>query len=174
MPDAVPAIPEKGGVEEVRKACFHFADLYFHFVAVLVTEFGEPGAGELVGKVLRERAAERGQRLRSRAAELGLEPKVEEFEKVTDIPFLGWDPRLGRETCPYAAAWLPRYADHPWFPKFARMYCDINDTGVIETFTRTMSQRITKNVLAGDDSCERIYFPKDPGLNRLPGGGSRE
>jgi hypothetical protein len=37
-----------------------------------------------------------------------------------------------------------------------------------------MSQRITRNVLAGDGSCERIYFPKEPDLNRQPGGGSGE
>lgn len=161
MADTKPDIPAEAAIDEVRKACFHFADLYFHFAAALVAELGASRAGEIIGKVLKARAEERGERLRARACELGLAPEVEEFEKVTDIPFLGWDNGRGREACPYAAAWLPRMAAHPWFGSFARMYCDINDTTVIEAFTRTSSQSITKSVLAGDESCERIFFPKE-------------
>ena len=156
-----PSIPADEAIEEVRKACFHFADLYFHFVAALVTELGESKAEVPVVAALKARARERGERLRERARELGVEPVVEEFERVTDIPFLGWVLALGKDACPYAAAWLPRLERDPWFAKFARLYCDINDTAVIESFTRTTSQRITRNVLAGDESCERIFFPKE-------------
>jgi len=144
---------------EVRKACIQFADLYFHFSKVLVEEFGQEKAEKLIEKVVRNRAVERGERLRKVANEKGLPLTLETWSKITDIPFLGWDKSLGKFHCPYAEGWLGRYEGNPWFPRIAKLYCDVNDVQVIETFTGNLSQRITKNVLCGDDTCEREYFP---------------
>lgn len=146
-------------VQEVRKACIHFADLYFHFTRVLVEEFGEEEAERLIKKAIGNRATERGLSLRKEAGKRGLPLTLDTWSKVTDIPFLGWDKSLGRLHCPYAEGWLGRYADNPWFARFAALYCDINDTLVMETFTGNLSQKITKNVLWGDDTCEREFFP---------------
>jgi len=151
-------------VSEVRKACIQFADLYFHFAKVLVEELGEDKAEKLIEKAIRNRAIERGERLRQIAIEKGLPLTLETWRKINDIPFLGWDKSLGKFHCPYAEGWLRRYEENPWFPRIAKLYCDINDTCVTETFTAgSMTQRITKNVLCGDDACEREYFPLKKG-----------
>ena len=146
-------------IAEVRKACIQMADLYFHLSKVLVEDLGEEKAEKLVEKVVRSRAIERGQNLRKVAIEKNLPCTVENWLKVTDIPFLGWDKSLGKYHCPYGEGWLGRYEEDPWFPKFAKMYCDVNDSQVTETFTGNMSQRILKNVVCGDETCEREYFP---------------
>lgn len=154
-------ITYENAVAEIRQACYHFSDLYFHFAKVLVEEFGQDKAKEIVKSVVYNRAKERGLKLKDTAEKKNLSCEIENFRKVTDIPFTGWDKALGNLFCPYGAAWLSRYEDNPWFKEFALLYCDVNDTTVTETFTADTSQRITKNILAGDDTCDRIYFKKD-------------
>lgn len=157
MPDQQ-LIAKEEAINEVRKACYHFADLYFHFAVVLFKELGPEKAKKLIEQVIRNRAIERGEKLRKKAADNQLPTNQESWSKVTDIPFLGWDKSLGRLECPYAAAWLARYDDNPWFPEIAQLYCNVNDPQVSESFTGATSQRITKNVLAGDEYCDREYF----------------
>lgn len=147
-------------VEEVRKACFGFAELYFHFAKTLVETLGEERAFEIAKEAVASRARERAEKLRDVAAEQCLDNTLENWSKVTDIPFLGWDKSLGRNHCPYAETWLKYYGEAPWFRRFALAYCSVNDPIVTEVFTgNRTSQRITKNVLAGDEVCDRVYFP---------------
>lgn len=159
MPEFTELIPKAKAVNEIRQACFHFADLYFHFSKVLIEELGEERGRILIEKAIRNRAVERGMKLRSEATARQLPATMENWAKVTDIPFSGWDKSLGHRDCPYAAAWLDRFEYEPWFPEIAQLYCSINDPQVTESFTGTLSQRITKNVLNGDEICDREYFP---------------
>lgn len=160
------SVPLRTAISDIRQACFHFADLYYHFSRVLVEELGPERGKLLIEKAVRHRAIERGEKLRERAIAMGVPLNMEGWSRVTDIPFTGWDKSFGRLTCPYAAAWLPRLDKEPWFQEIAQLYCDVNDTQVTESFTGDTSQRITKNVLCGDETCEREYFPiekKDAG-----------
>jgi len=152
-------ISREDAVAEVRKACDQFSDLYFHVAKVLYEHFGREEAKKLLGEAVASRARERGGRLRKKAESLGLEPVGANFYKVTDIPFLGWDPAYGKYVCPFAESWSERFEEYPWFKEFAPFYCDVNDPTVHEAFTGTESQRITRNVLRGDDICDRVYFP---------------
>jgi hypothetical protein len=152
-------IPKNVAVAEVRKACTQFSDLYFHVAKVLYEHLGEEDAKKLLGEAVANRAVERGKKLAAKAESLSLEKNAENFFQVTDIPFLGWDPAYGKYVCPFAESWAARYDENPWFREFAPMYCDINDTLVNENYTGDTSQRITKNVLRGDETCERVYFP---------------
>ena len=68
---------------------------------------------------------------------------------------------MGGLRCPYAQQWVGYYEAYPWFRRFASLYCDVIDTTNIENFSRTLSHRITANLLWGDPSCEREYFPSD-------------
>jgi L-2-amino-thiazoline-4-carboxylic acid hydrolase len=152
-------IPTEEAVSEIRQASFHFADLYFHFAKALIEELGPEKGKELIERAVRNRAVERGEKLREKAIQLKLPLNPEGWAKVTDIPFTGWDKSYGRCTCPYAAAWIPRFDREPWFQEIARLYCNVNDPQVTESFTGNTSQRITRNVLNGDETCEREYFP---------------
>lgn len=146
-------------VNEVRKACRQFAMLYFHFAKTLKEEVGQEKAKELVQKAIFELSLDRTDQLRENAEERGLDFSQESFRKVSDLPRLGWDKTLGRNHCPYAETWVKYYEKHPWFKELAPFYCDIIDTTNIENFTGKLSHRITRNVLKGDETCDRIYFP---------------
>ena len=152
-------ILKNDAVKEVRKACDMFSDLYFHMTKVLLDRFGEEEAKAIVTEIVSTRAAERGDRLAAKAKTMGLEANNENLGQVTDIPFLGWDASYGKYSCPFAESWSKRYTDNPWFSDFAPLYCDVNDAVVHEHYTGTETQKITKNVLRGDDHCERIYLP---------------
>lgn len=151
-------------VEEVRKACRQFAMLYFHFSKTLVEELGEDKATKLIQKAVFELSLERSEQMREKAVGLGLEPKFENFGAVSDLPFIGWkgwEPSMGGVRCPYAETWLKYYEKYPWFKLLAPLYCDVIDTTNIENYSRTHSHRITKNLVKGDPSCERVYYPDE-------------
>jgi hypothetical protein len=151
-------------VKEVRKACYQFALQYFHFCKTLVDSLGEEKALPIVQKTIFGLSIDRSNKMRDKAKELGLETTLENFGKVTDLARSGWDgwtPDQGGVKCPYAEVWLTYYDEHPWFKRFASLYCDVIDTTNIENFTRTTSHRITKNLLWGDDECSRQYFESE-------------
>jgi hypothetical protein len=162
---AAEAIPRSVAVEEVRKAAAHFSDLYFHFSKILIEELGHDRGKELIVKAIQSRARDRAKKIIAKAESLGIERKRENYLKVTEIPFLGWDPARGNKKCAYAAAWLDHYETDPWFKEFAPLYCTTNDPLICELFTGTTTQKITKNVLWGHDTCEREYYP----IGQVPG-----
>ncbi len=148
-------------VDQVRNMATQFAELYFTFSAVLRQHFGEETALEIVQKVLFQRAAERSEDMVRRAEQEGVARTPENIIAMTDVPFLGWDSSLGRETCPYGAAWNKRIEQAPWFRRFACLYCDVTDTTIAEIFTGDHSHHLHHNVVLGDESCERSYFPSE-------------
>lgn len=155
---SVETIDKKEAVEAVRVASRHFSDLYFYFAKVLKEELGEEKAKELIQKVLFERSIERTERMKEKAQILGKERVPENIYCLTDVPFLGWVKELGVNHCPYGASWLPRFKENPWFREFASFYCDVTDTSVAELFTDSHSHKLTKNVVLGDEACERVYY----------------
>lgn len=151
-------------VAEIRLASVHFADLYFHFCKILVEEFGLDRARELVRRTVADRAVERAGKLRRIALQQNLPLTVDTWQKICDIPRSGWIKALGKDHCPYGQTWLARYELYPWFADFAEMYCNVNDRLVTEVFTGDTTQKITRNVLRGDETCERIFYP----MNKKP------
>ena len=154
-------VSRKQAVEEVRNMAFQFADMYFAFVKVIREKFGEEEAADIAQRVLYMRASERAEKMIRKAEEEGTERTPENINRLSDVSYLGWDSSYGIETCPYGAQWNRRIAEEPWFRKFASLYCDVTDTTIAEVFTADSSHRLYKNVVLGDDSCERIYFPSD-------------
>ncbi len=154
-------ISKEYAVQQVRQMAFSFAELYYTFVKDLRDRFGEEEAIPMVQKVLFDRAAERAMDMIRRAEEQGVERVPGSIGKMTDVPFLGWDKELGRFHCPYGEAWIHRIEAEPWFEKFANLYCDVTDTTIAEVFTAAYSHKLFKNVVNGEDSCEREYFLSD-------------
>ncbi|MCL2497537.1 MAG: nitroreductase family protein [Symbiobacteriaceae bacterium] len=146
---------------EVRRAARHFAMLYFNFCHTLVQTYGEDVAFPLVQKAVFNLSLERTDLNRARALAAGASLDLEAFTTFNDLPTIGWsawDESMGGMRCPYAEQWVTYYPDHPWFAKFASLYCDVIDTTNIENFSGTLSHRITKNLLWGDTACDREYF----------------
>lgn len=155
---------KKETVKEVRRACYQFARLYFNFCKTLKDSLGEEGAFEIAQKAIFSLSLDRSDRIRACAQAQGLELNVDNFMKVNDLPFIGWQgwaPDMGGVKCPYAEVWLEYYQENPWFQRFAAMYCDVIDTTNIESFSGCISHRLTKNLVWGDDECQREYFPSE-------------
>lgn len=148
-------------VLEIRKECRQFAMLYYHYCKTLIETLGEEAALELARKAIFSLSRDRSLRLREKAEKLGLPLTPESFANISDLPACAWTNEYGGLACPYAETWLSYYNDSPWFPKFASLYCDVIDTTNIEVFSGELSHKITKNLLWGDDCCEREYFPSD-------------
>jgi hypothetical protein len=155
-------------VKDVRSACRQFAMLYFQFCRTLVETLGEEAALPLVQKTIFRLALDRTDPMRAKALEQGLETDTKNFFALNDLPAIAWEawePAPGEVRCPYAQAWLGYFKEYPWFKRFSTLYCDVIDTTNIENFSRTTSQRITRNLLLGDPSCEREYFESEPVKN---------
>ena len=149
---------------EVRKAARHFAMLYFNFCHTLVQIYGEETAFPMVQKTVFNLSLERTDRNRARALQAGADLDLESFNAFNDLPTVGWsawDESMGGVRCPYAQQWVTYYEEHPWFKRFASLYCDVIDTTNIEVFSGCLSHRITKNLLWGDDECDREYFESE-------------
>lgn len=151
-------MPYGEAVLEVRKACRQFAMLYFHFSKVLVETLGEEKAKKIIQQAIFELSVDRSEQLKQRAEELGLPLTMETFQKISDLPKIGWDKKLGKDHCPYAVEWMRHFQDYPWFKQIAPLYCDVIDTTNAEVFTGCMSHKITENVLKGGETCRRRYF----------------
>ena len=154
-------IEKSSAVEEVGKMAYQFADLYFAFVAELRERLGEEAALRMAQEVLYRRAKERAEEMIERAEKEGVPRIPDSITKVSDVPYLGWDKSRGCDHCPYGTAWNRRIAEYPWFRPFARLYCDVTDTTIGEVFTGSYSHKLLKNVVLGDESCERVYFPSE-------------
>ena len=154
-------VSRQQAVGEVRNMAFQFADMYYAFVKVLRDRYGDEEALDIARRVLFMRAKERAEKMIVKAGEEGVERTPENIHDMSDVSYLGWDPSFGIDTCPYGAAWNRRIKDDPEFRKFACLYCDVTDTTIAEVFTGDCSHRLYKNVVLGDDSCERTYFPSE-------------
>ena len=151
-------------LKDLRLACRQFAMLYFHFCKSLKDALGEEAAFPLVRETVFNLSMDRTNQTRKKAIEQGLEPTVENFPRVNDLPQNAWSlwkPDLGGVRCPYAEVWLGYFPENPWFKRYASLYCDVIDTTNIENFTKTTSHRITRNLLWGDPCCEREYFESE-------------
>ncbi|HIV26649.1 MAG TPA: hypothetical protein IAA64_01655 [Candidatus Ornithocaccomicrobium faecavium] len=148
-------------VAQIRSMAMQFADLYFCFVQEIRVALGDEAAREMVRRVLFQRARERAAAMVARAQAQGIERTPENMPRVSDIAYMGWAPAPGREHCPFGVAWNARIAQYPWFREYARMYCDVMDTTVAEAFTGNCSHKLLKNIVLGDESCERVYYPDE-------------
>ena len=154
-------VSKEYAVEQVRNMAYQFADMYFAFVCELRETFGDEEAKKIACKVLFKRAKERAEEMILRAQEQGLERIPENINAVSGVSYLGWVASLGCDHCPYGTAWKKRIRDNPWFTAYAQMYCDVTDTTIAEVFTGAYSHKLYRNVVLGDQSCERTYFLSD-------------
>lgn len=154
-------VSREQAVGEVRNMAFQFADLYYAFVKILRERYGDEEAFDIAQRVLFMRASERAQKMIIKAEKEGVSRTPENINRMSDVSYLGWDPSFGIETCPYGAAWNRRIKDDPGFRRFAALYCDVTDTTIAEVFTGDCSHRLFRNVVLGDDSCERTYYPSE-------------
>ncbi|MCD6480350.1 L-2-amino-thiazoline-4-carboxylic acid hydrolase [Candidatus Bathyarchaeota archaeon] len=134
--------------EQVRRLGRMFGLLFYHFSKVIIEELGEERGRELIREVIRRFGLERGQRMRERALSMGLEPTLENFHKVSDLPEVGWGGAPREHFCPFAEVWFEKDAI-----ELGKLYCDV-DIWKYKGYNPHIEVERKRWILEGDDECK--------------------
>ena len=136
---------------QVRSLANMFGLMFYHFASLLVEKFGEERGKELVNEVVKRYGFDRGQRFREKAIEMGLEPVLENFKKVQDVPTLGWGGSTRETYCPFAEVWIEKGAED-----LGKLYCEVDIWKYVPYDPRIRVKRV-KSVLEGNERCVYEY-----------------
>ena len=166
MDDSKEAMTREQCVQDVRRMAARTALLYHYFVDTLVQNLGEGQAKALTSEAIRRYGEHIGKRVRQGVLEIGLTNDVENFDKVADLPSVGWEgtivetehgPRSRVTFCPLAATWKDLDAE-----ALGRLYCYV-DQAKYKAFNPRAQLIHTRNMLDGDPYCEfDIRLDGDP------------
>ncbi|MBS4023175.1 MAG: L-2-amino-thiazoline-4-carboxylic acid hydrolase [Dethiobacter sp.] len=141
-----------------------FAMVYGAFAEVLLREYGEERAKELITLAIKSYGDKCGETVREGVTKLGLEHSLANYFKVPDLPELGWE--LQSETpeegelkidvsyCPLAEHWKSNE-----MAVLGRLYCYV-DQAKFSSYNPNIECLHTKNVLDGDKGCTILVRKK--------------
>lgn len=145
-------ISEKDCAKQVRKVGNQVGLLFYHFTKILVDELGEVEGKRLVLEVVRNYGTERGQAIREKVENAGLELTIENFAKFSDLPASGWEyTDEGTTYCSYAEAWIDRGVED-----LGRLYCEV-DFALIKAFNPKIRAKRVGSILDGDPGCKLVF-----------------
>jgi len=146
-------ISSKDCTKQVRSMGMMFGQLYYHFATTLVEELGETRGKELILKAIRSYGHERGSKIKDEVQKRGLALTVENFNKFSDLPSLGWDLDEGRKVifCPYAQPWLEKD-----FKDLGILYCEV-DIAKYKAYNPNIKVERVKSLLKDDECCKYEY-----------------
>jgi len=146
--------------QDVEAMAQAMALLYYCLADEFVARYG-PEAKEHIKKAVTRFGEMRGQHIRKRCDEAGLEPNVDSLASCYDLPLAkAWEMVSAREPgtrrtqisrCPLACVWKDLGA-----PDLGRLYCEV-DPALVRGFSPKMTFRCEKNVLEGDPECLLVY-----------------
>jgi len=138
-------------VKNIKQMSFHFANLYYHYTKTINEELGSVKGRQLITEAMKKLAVERAQNLKKKTDELGLKHTLENFMKVTDIPFMAW----GGDSvyCPYCETWNKKGV---LGRELGLLYYQATYPALLESYNSELKHmKFAKHVLLGDDHCER-------------------
>ncbi len=132
--------------EQVRRLGYLFGLMFYHFANILIEMHGEEGR-KLIQEAVRRFGLERARRMREKALTMGLEPNLENFRKVSDLPEVGWGGTTRETYCPFAEAWFDKGATD-----LCKLYCEVDIWKYIG-YNPKISVRRKSWILEGDSEC---------------------
>ena len=79
-----------------------FGLMFYHFANLAVEELGDKKGREFIAESVKWFCLERADRVRKKVEELGLEPKLENYNKVIDLPRIASEGDSRETFCPFA------------------------------------------------------------------------
>jgi len=143
-----------------RAALLHYA-----FASTLIAELGEEQGLRLVEKAIHAYGMACGQAVRAGVEAQGLSPTPENFNRVRDLPAVGWETTtVTDETgvldactfCPLADTWTRL---GPEARRLGRLYCRV-DQAKQEGYNPDYEYMHLQNVLDGDPMCVFAVRPR--------------
>jgi hypothetical protein len=154
-------------VASVRLMARRTALLYYYFAKTLIEAMGEEAAEPLISKAIWAYGEHCGRAVREGVAAMGLPPTEENFNKIPDLPKIGWDVSTvtaenGEQHpiatfCPLAAVWQELGAED-----IGRLYCYV-DQAKYHAYNPDYEFIHAKNVLDGDACCEFVVRLRERG-----------
>jgi len=133
--------------EQVRRLGRIFGLMFHHFANLLVDEFGEERARELVKEAVKRFGLDRARQVRKKVLAMGLEPTLENYGRAADLPEVGWGGPTRESHCPFAEVWFEKGS-----VDLCKLYCDV-DIWKYVGYNPGIEVKRTAWVLEGDRDC---------------------
>ena len=151
--NAKDVIPLEEAQRQVRAMGNNFGLLFLHFTKTLIKELGEEKGKDLVLKAVWSYGEERGSKTRERVEAQGLPLTVENFNKNSDLPKLGWD--IGDKCvlyCSYAEPWINQQNQ-----ELGELYCEV-DIAKFHAYNPSIKVKRTSSLLHDKPCCKYQFI----------------
>jgi hypothetical protein len=138
--------------DQVRTMARLFGLMFYHFANLAVEELGNEKGKEFVAEAVKRFGLERAERVRKQVEEMGLDPVLENYGKVLDLPRIGWGGPTRETFCPFAEVWIEKGAED-----LCKLYCEVDYWKFVGYNPNIKVERL-RSVLEGDRDC--IYDVK--------------
>jgi len=128
--------------EQVEAMARLFGLMFYHFSQLAVEEMGETEGKKFIAESVKRFGLDRSKRVLDKVLEMGLEPVLENYGKVLDLPKIGFV-----DGCPFADVWKEKGAED-----LCKLYCDVDIWKFVE-YNKDIHVDRVKWVLEGDDEC---------------------
>jgi hypothetical protein len=133
--------------EQVRAMARLFGLMFYHFANLAVENLGEEAGKAFVAEAVKRFGLDRAKRVRAEVEKLGLEPILENYGKVLDLPRIGWGGPTRETFCPFAEVWIEKGAED-----LCKLYCEVDIWKYVGYNPNIKVKRI-RSVLEGDRDC---------------------
>lgn len=140
-------LTRKEAAEQVRAMARLFGLMFYHFANLAVEKLGEEEGREFVKEAVKRFGLDRAKRVREEVDKLGLDPSLENYGKVLDLPRLGWGGPTRETYCPFAEVWIEKRAED-----LCKLYCEVDVWKFIGYNPKIKVKRL-RSVLEGDKDC---------------------
>jgi predicted ArsR family transcriptional regulator len=133
--------------DQVRAMARLFGLMFYHFSNLAVEELGDEKGKEFVAEAVKRFGLERAERVRKEVEKMGLEPVLENYNKVLDLPRIGWGGKTREDFCPFAEIWIAKGAED-----LCKLYCEV-DIWKFVGYNPDIKVKRIRSVLEGDRDC---------------------
>ncbi len=128
--------------EQVEAMARLFGLMFYHFSNLAIEVMGETEGKKFISESVKRFGLDRSRRVRDEVLKMGLEPVLENYNKVLDLPRIGFV-----DGCPFADIWKEKGSED-----FCKLYCDVDIWKFVE-YNKNIKVERVKWVLEGDDEC---------------------
>lgn len=134
--------------EQVRAMARLFGLMFYHFANLLVEKYGEEEGKDLVREAVKRFGLDRAEKVRKDVIKMGLEPVLENYGKVLDLPRIGWRGPTRETYCPFAEVWIEKGAED-----LCKLYCEVDVWKMVGYNPKIKVKRL-RWVLEGNEDCK--------------------
>lgn len=141
--------------DQVRTMARLFGLMFYHFSNLAVEEMGEEEGKKFIAEAVKRFGLERAKRVKEEVEKMGLEPVLENYGKVLDLPRIGWGGSTRETFCPFAEVWIEKGSED-----LCKLYCEV-DYWKFVGYNPDIKVKRVRSVLEGDKDCKYEISQED-------------